>query len=441
MPVRGKTLTTMLLESIDDRSAPSAAAKDDSGNFAAELGAVIVTGETDFGALPPLRPAFKEASASSSKRRAARTGSARLPEKNTLDQAALAPVLVPVAASNSSPDLSQTDTDSSVANGARAIPQKATASSIVIPDAQAQAGASILTIARAQSTESSITEGSETSPGESDAAGRNQKASAKPAPDSLAASRAGTDSTQSPQSGKSPSAAHTTASTDPNPAREQQPERDQQPGDSPAESPSGVAQKIKSSSEGNSSQQTATVQPNDAPLRQAGQAVTPATKPALQKDQPGQAEPDATAATNLASATGAHSVLTQSQAGDTRAVTAAPMAAVTAITRAPETATLRVANLKVDLNDAGSAHATIRERAGEVDVKIVTPDSDSARHLVGEVNALRRSLDGAGLRLRSAEVVYRSDRYQNPQRDDSPRNSRQSSAGSTDTFTIEETNQ
>ena len=190
-------------------------------------------------------------------------------------------------------------------------------------------------------------------------------------------------------------------------------------------------------------------QPNDAPVRQANQAsaqtvdqaVTQTIKPALQKDQPGQPEPDATAGTNLASVTGAHNGAAQSQAGDAQAVTATPVASVTPIAHAPETAIQRVANLKVDLNDAGTAHATIRERAGEVDVKIVTPDSDSARNLVNEVNALRRSLDGAGLKLRNAEVVHRSDRYQNPQRDDSRQNSEQSGAGSAETFTIEEINQ
>ena len=74
-------------------------------------------------------------------------------------------------------------------------------------------------------------------------------------------------------------------------------------------------------------------------------------------------------------------------------------------------------------------------------MKIVTPDSDSARNIVNEVNALRRSLDGAGLKLRKAEVVYRSGRYQNPQRDDSRQNSQQADAGSAEIFTVEETNQ
>lgn len=74
-------------------------------------------------------------------------------------------------------------------------------------------------------------------------------------------------------------------------------------------------------------------------------------------------------------------------------------------------------------------------------MKIVTPNSDSARNLVNEVNALRRSFDGAGLKLRNAEVVYRSDRDQNPQRDDSRQSNQQSDAGSAETFTIEETNQ
>ena len=307
-------------------------------------------------------------------------------------------------------------------------------------------------ITKISGVENSATGSSSTvAAGESHAADPNQTASGSRRlipPQHLQAptDQVATDSTQSAQTAKSPSSkAHTSPSTSPNPAREQQPARDQQPGDSPADSPSGVSLKIKSSSQSNSSQQTATAQPNDAPVRQAGQAsgqaVTPAIKPVLPKGQPGQPEPDATAGTNVASVTGAHSGSAQSQAGDTRAVTATPVASVTAIAHAPETAIQRVANLKVDLNEAGSAHATIRERAGEVDVKIVTTDSDSARNLVNEVNALRRSLDSAGLKLRNAEVVYRSDRYQNPQRDDSRQNSQQSNAGSAETFTIEETNQ
>ncbi len=429
MPVRGKNLTAMLLESIDDRPAPTAVAKDASDNFAAELGAAIATGETDFGTLPPLRPAFKEASASSkdtpasaSNRRMARAGSAKTSEKTSaqsmLAQAPLAPAFVPVAPNNSTPDLSPTDADPSVAKAAaQADPQMAAATSIVIPDARPSAGAPIMTIAP------------------------DRDASGKSAPDSPATSQAA-DSAQSAQSGESPS--NTTASTSPNSAREQQPVRDQQSGHSPADSPSGVSLKIRSSSQSNSSQQTTTAQPNDGPVRQAGQAsgqaVTQPINPVLQKNQPGQPEPDAAAGTNLASV-GAHSGPAQSQAGDTRAVTATPVASVTPIAHAPETATQRVANLKVDLNEAGSAHATIRERAGEVNVKIVTPNSDSARNLVNEVNALRRSFDGAGLKLRNAEVVYRSDRDQNPQRDDSRQSNQQSDAGSAETFTIEETNQ
>ena len=410
MPIRGKTLTATLLESIDDRPAPSALAKDDSDNFAAALGAAIATGETDFGTRSPLRPAFKEASASSPNRRTARAGSAKTSAQNRLAQASFAPAFVPVAPNNSTPDLSPTDADPSVANAAgQADPQTPAAipASILIPDARPRAGASIVTIARDRDiTESSATE---TSPGvaggESHAADRNQTASPKPG-------------------------------------------WDQQSGHSPADSPSGVSLKIGSSSQSNSSQQ-ATAQPNDGPVRQASQAsgraadqaVTQAIKPAPQNDQPGQPEPDAAAGTNLASVTGAHSGPAQSQAGDTRVVTATPVASVTPIAHAPEAAIQRVANLKVDLNETGSAHATIRERAGEVDVKIVTPNSDSARNLVNEVNALRRSFDGAGLKLRNAEVVYRSDRYQNPQRDDSPQNSQQSGAGSAETFTIEENNQ
>ncbi len=434
MPVRGKNLTAMLLESIDDRPALSAVAKNHSDGFATELGAAISTGETDFGTPAPSRSASKDASASSkaapassSNRRTACAVAAKTSAQNTFAQAPLAPALVPVAANYSTPELSQTDSDSSDANAAaQEDPQTAAAmpTSVVTPDARPRAGAAIMTIARdCDITESSGIENSATESSltvaavESDAADRNQTASGKSAPDFSATSQAATASAQSAQTGKSAIS-------------------------------SGVSLKIKSSPQSNSSRPTA--QPNDAPAPEAGQAsgqvidqpMAQASRPALQKDQLGQPQPDATAGTNAASVTGAHSGSTQSQAGDTQAVTPTPVASVTPSSRTPETAIQRVANLKVDLNEAGSAHATIRERAGEVDVKIVTPDSESARNLGNEVHALRRSLDGAGLKLRNAEVVYRSDRYQNPQRDDSRQNSeQQSGAGSAETFTIEETNQ
>ncbi len=87
--------------------------------------------------------------------------------------------------------------------------------------------------------------------------------------------------------------------------------------------------------------------------------------------------------------------------------------------RAPEPATVsvvqdatptieggRVANLQVELANGGSTQATIRERAGSIEVKIVTPTSASAQRVSGEIDSMRQNLDNAGIRLGQAEVSY-----------------------------------
>jgi hypothetical protein len=66
----------------------------------------------------------------------------------------------------------------------------------------------------------------------------------------------------------------------------------------------------------------------------------------------------------------------------------------------------RVANLQVELANGGNAQAIIRERAGSIEVKIVTPTSASAQRVSTEIDAMRQNLDGAGIRLGQAEVSY-----------------------------------
>jgi hypothetical protein len=48
----------------------------------------------------------------------------------------------------------------------------------------------------------------------------------------------------------------------------------------------------------------------------------------------------------------------------------------------------------------------VRERAGSVDVKIVTSTSASAARVSGEIENMRQNLDAAGLRLGHSEVSY-----------------------------------
>lgn len=66
----------------------------------------------------------------------------------------------------------------------------------------------------------------------------------------------------------------------------------------------------------------------------------------------------------------------------------------------------RVANLQIELANGGNAQATIRERAGSIEVKIVTPTSAWAQRVSNEIDSMRRNLDSAGIRLGQAEVSY-----------------------------------
>jgi hypothetical protein len=69
----------------------------------------------------------------------------------------------------------------------------------------------------------------------------------------------------------------------------------------------------------------------------------------------------------------------------------------------------RAAALKIDLAEGASARANVRERAGAVEVRIVTSDSAVAQHLVDQVGSLRHALDATGLRLHNADVSYRGE--------------------------------
>jgi flagellar hook-length control protein FliK len=64
------------------------------------------------------------------------------------------------------------------------------------------------------------------------------------------------------------------------------------------------------------------------------------------------------------------------------------------------------ANLRVELADGQTAQATIREQAGSISVKIVTPTAQSALRVSGEIDSLRQNLDAAGVRLGNTEVSY-----------------------------------
>lgn len=63
-------------------------------------------------------------------------------------------------------------------------------------------------------------------------------------------------------------------------------------------------------------------------------------------------------------------------------------------------------SLTVHLADGQTAQASVRERAGAVDVKILTPTAASAERVSSEMNGMRQNLDAAGIRLGHSEVSY-----------------------------------
>jgi hypothetical protein len=76
----------------------------------------------------------------------------------------------------------------------------------------------------------------------------------------------------------------------------------------------------------------------------------------------------------------------------------------------PETAQVievgRTASLTVQLAEGQSVRATVRQRDGSVDVKIVTSSSAAAERVSGELDAMRQNFDSAGLQLGRSDVSY-----------------------------------
>jgi hypothetical protein len=66
----------------------------------------------------------------------------------------------------------------------------------------------------------------------------------------------------------------------------------------------------------------------------------------------------------------------------------------------------RTANLTVQLAEGQTVRATVRQRDGSVDVKIVTSNSATAERVSGELDAMRQNFDSAGLQLGRSEVSY-----------------------------------
>jgi hypothetical protein len=66
----------------------------------------------------------------------------------------------------------------------------------------------------------------------------------------------------------------------------------------------------------------------------------------------------------------------------------------------------RNVNLTVQLADGQAAQASVRQHAGVVDVKILTPSPASAQRVSSELDAMRQNMSAAGIELGHAEVTY-----------------------------------
>jgi len=100
-----------------------------------------------------------------------------------------------------------------------------------------------------------------------------------------------------------------------------------------------------------------------------------------------------------------------------------------------------LASLRVDLTDGQTAQATVLERSGSVEVKVMTSTAQSAQHVGTEMENLRQSLSTEGLTLVKAEVNYQNDRQNRSQYSDqsSPPPSKDRVGG--EIFTINEVNE
>jgi trimeric autotransporter adhesin len=72
----------------------------------------------------------------------------------------------------------------------------------------------------------------------------------------------------------------------------------------------------------------------------------------------------------------------------------------------PASESSRTVSITVQLASGQTAQASVSERAGTVDVKIVTPTAASAQRVSSEMDGMRQNLDAAGIKLGQAEISY-----------------------------------
>ena len=149
----------------------------------------------------------------------------------------------------------------------------------------------------------------------------------------------------------------------------------------------------------------------------AADATTSSVQQAAQKqiDALAQVAPqDQRARTTNMKDTSSQPAEVSSLANDSAAIVNAQPAA-----RAPEVAAIRLTpeitsasepsrtvSITVQLASGQTAQASVSERAGTVDVKIVTPTAASAQRVSSEMDGMRQNLDAAGIKLGQAEISY-----------------------------------
>ena len=103
----------------------------------------------------------------------------------------------------------------------------------------------------------------------------------------------------------------------------------------------------------------------------------------------------------------------------------------------------KIANLRIDLAAGQTTHATVRERSGAVDVRIVAADQQSAQLIGSEIPSLRRALDAAGMQLKTADVQRQGggERRQDERQQQPERRWRSGQSGDGSIFAIEEVKQ
>ncbi len=96
-------------------------------------------------------------------------------------------------------------------------------------------------------------------------------------------------------------------------------------------------------------------------------------------------------------------------------------------------------SITVQLASGQTAQASVRERAGAVDVKILTPTAASAQRVSSEMDGMRQNLDAAGIKLGHSEVSYqRGDGGQQGHREGYRPPAQNQSATGSEVFSINE---